>query len=247
MSWIDVIRLIVLKFRKFIWKAVFILLSWLVGFSLVLVFFKDVDEKSLSVSDICFTSSCLNDFSEEFSGFLALASFWSEIITLVVVVWGASVALRNYNVAARSSVLIGYVEHIRLFRDYVSDEMNRFDSINSSRINSQYWYHVAFPKSKLGDIDVSDEYIALVKNISKAIEITNEAIGKPKGEYGYAKHQDRMIAAFEGVGISMERLPKNDFLKVEEELLMLIDSINYAFNPGHRREDDLSRVPRDYV
>ena len=76
---------------------------------------------------------------------------------------------------------------------------------------------------------------------------TNESIGKPKGEYGYGNHQNRMIDSVSKIGITLSRSPKNDFLAVEKQVLKLIDSVNLTFDPDFASSNALAKFDKKYI
>ncbi|MGI2854840.1 retron Ec48 family effector membrane protein [Shewanella algae] len=199
---------------------------------------------NLSMNDWCLTSKCIIEFSENFNGTLKILEFGAGAISITVVVLGFTVALNSYLISVKSTSLTSHVSNLNLFKNYLESEMSKFGLLNSSKIDIFIWYKAAFPKSSQGNISVSEYYESLVLNIITSIESTNESISTPKGGYGYRKHQDRMIESLKPLGINISYLPKNDFIKIEEQILALIDSVNRTFTDLNIR---LSETKRSYI
>jgi hypothetical protein len=201
-------------------------------------------ENSLSYSDLCFSSKCFNDFEVMYSGAILVLKFCVSLVWIYVLVSGVYIALKNYLMSVRTSALSSHVSHITMFKNYVEDEVGRIDGLRNKKINVFVWYQLAFPLSPSGDVSISEEYDKTINIINSAVNDTNESMTSPKGRYSYKIHQDRMIKAVKPLGISLDRLPRNDFYRVEEEIFELIDSVNQTFS---KDSTVLSNLTRSYI
>lgn len=198
-------------------------------------------ELGLSLDNLCLKSDCIVNFEQNFPGTLQLLRFGMSLIWIFVLVSGVSIALNNYLVSVRSSALSSHISHMAMFKNYVDDELMKFDTLGAKRINVFVWYSLAFPHSRDGDIKVSSSYLNTIKDIDNKIHETNNLISLPKGEYGYRKHQERMISVISQIGVDLKFMPRNDFYNVELELFMLIDSVNQTFSGDATRLTDTRR------
>jgi len=207
-------------------------------------FFETYYYYNFSFDNLCFLSGCILEFKEKFSGAIEILEFGSSVAYIFIFAGGAYIALKNYLTSVNSAALSGHINHLTMFKDYMFDEVKKYRSLKTQKINVYCWYRLAFPKSSEGKILVSDNYRKVVNGIKYSIIKTNESISSPKGEYGYRKHQDRIIEALKPLGIEMAYLPKNNFTEVEFEIFGLIDSFNHTFTDI---EFSLQKCVRDYI
>lgn len=197
----------------------------LVVFSL----YKTAISNSLWFGDICFESNCILYFAKTFKGTTTLLGYGVSTIWIFVLTSGVYIALKNYLTSVKSTALSSHISHLTMFKDFICDEVERHNHLKQKDFDVFKWYKKAFPNSTKGDIEVAQQYEDLISNVRKAIVITNESINSPKGEYGYRKHQDRIIIAMRDIGIELTHLPRNNFHDVELELFKLLDSVNQTF------------------
>ncbi|WP_444913667.1 retron Ec48 family effector membrane protein [Microbulbifer sp. TRSA007] len=227
------------SFLRIVW-ATSILTSILVLMSLAYT----ANSKGLSPSDFCLKSDCIIYFEKMFSGTIQLLKFGTSSIWIFVFIMGVYIALNNYLTSVKATALSGHINNLTMFKNFVEEEIEKYDLLKKKSFDVFKWYRSAFPNSTNGDIAVSKEYKGHINKIIKAIKTTNESISSPKGKYGYRKHQDRIIEAMNPIGIEVPYLPQNDFHEVESELLKLIDSVNHTFT---EETTSLSKENRAYI
>lgn len=210
----------------------------------VISFWVTASKNNLSIDQLCLHSNCIINFKKIFSGTFEILGFGISAIWIFVLVSGVYIALKNYLTSVKSTALSSHISHLTMFKDYIEEEISKLDTLKSKRINIFVWYSLAFPNSRDGDIEVSTAYSSAIDKICDAVEHTNDSINSPKGEYGYRKHQERLISTVSSLGIKLSFLPKNDFHNVENDLFLLIDSVNQTFSNSTQK---LSNIKRDYL
>lgn len=213
--------------RPFKICAIFILLvTFGLGFFST---FKTYTGHGLSFSDICFSSSCIIEFSETFSGSIAVFKAGTYVLWIFAAVSGVYIALNSYVSTVRAAALTGYINHVRLFRDYLKEQSEELKRINWGKIDSHIWYELGFPNSKKGDVSVSPQYLDAVQSVAKVFEESSRKLQPSGGKFVHVDHQNRLMTALKPFGINITRMPKNDFIAMENEIISLLDAVNRTF------------------
>ena len=186
-------------------------------------------ENNLSINDICFSSACVIEFSEKFTGSIEIIKAGAYILWIFAAVSGVYIALSNYINTLKSTALTGYINHLRLFRDYLQEQSENLKRINIGRIDTHIWYELAFPNAKQGDVNVSPMYLAAVQSVVKVFEDSSNKLTPGGGKFAYVEHQNRLANALKAFGIHITTMPKNDFTAMENDLILLLDSVNRTF------------------
>lgn len=155
------------------------------------------------------------------------------------------VALDTYHLNAKNTIITNHISHFGMFKDYVSAEIDKRDILKADKINIFCFYNLMFPKSRAGELNISQEYINFIFGIKSIIEEANECITSTAGKYNYKSHQIKLITKFGEAGITLHNGPKNTFIALENEIFNFIDNINSAFSDI--LIDNLSTIPRNYT
>lgn len=197
--------------------------------------------------NFCLSSQCIRNFAFIFSGPISIIKAGVFLIGAFVSISGVYIALKNYIVSVSSSALTGYVNHLNLFRSFITDEIEVKTHITRMGVDPFSWHLAMFPQASFGDINIYPSYNNLIETIIKEIEYTSSSITKPTSQirYDYKDHQTRIIKALSPLGISVSRMPKNNFFEAETQILDLIDSVNRTF--AHSQIRTLGDIRRQYL
>ena len=219
---------------KINWYAITVKISL---FSLLILallsYSSDYKINNYSIDDLCFSSDCVDNFFNNFSGTVRILKEGGTIIAFMAALYGTVIALKHYLVSVKSSALSGHISHFELFQNYVETEAKKVGMNSFSSVNTFFWYRAMFPNSKSGDVSVSKQYKKLVMKIISEADILDSSLSKPgvenKHTYTTYDHQWRIINSLSNIGISLSKKDPSDFLASEVAAFRLVDSVNFTF------------------
>ncbi len=194
---------------------------------------------------LCMSSDCIDYAYKLFGGSFKIISAIIGLLTSIATIGGIFVALLNYVNVSDSSALNNHISHFKIFSDYLIFEVSKQGNLKVSAINIFKLYNLIFPSSRLGDMNVSNNYISLVNRLNNEInESNNQAKNANSESFRYKQHQKRIIDCFDTLGIKLEFHPRNDFFEIEGQLFELVSIINQAFCSDSQVPD---LVVREYI
>lgn len=183
-----------------------------------------------SKNSICFDASCVEQFTKEISGSLAIAGATSELLVTIATVGGIVVALMSYVSGVNNSAFSNHLTHYSTFQSYVISEISKRDRISPSSIDIFSWYNMIFPRSKLGEMTVEQSYIDFTDKLNNNIRLSNDQISLSTEEtFRYKPHQERIKETLSEIGIDVTSQPRVQFFEIEDQIFSLISCINQAF------------------
>lgn len=200
--------------------------------------------ENLSSKDFCISNSCLGYFFEKTESVMKILQATAWLLTLVATVGGIVIAVMTYKSGVKNSNLTNHISHLNMFRDYVNAEIVKRKFISSDKVNIYRWYSTIFPRSKKGDVSVSEKYLERIEDIKEVIIKANQKISLPGGKYSYKEHQIEFVSKVGLLGVRVSTGPKNDFILIEEQVFELIDCINITFTDI---DTELAAIKRLYV
>lgn len=200
--------------------------------------------EKLSSKDICISNSCLEYFFKKTESVMKILQATAWLLTLVATVGGIAIAVMTYKSGVKNSNLTNHISHLNMFRDYVNAEIGKRKFISSDKVNIYRWYSTIFPKSKKGDVSVSEMYLEKIEDIKDVIVKANQKISLPGGKYSYKEHQIEFVNKVGLLGIKVSTGPKNDFILIEEQVFELVDCINITFTDI---DTELAAIKRLYT
>ncbi|HIF9162848.1 TPA: retron Ec48 family effector membrane protein [Photobacterium damselae] len=210
-------------------KCVFCVFILVTLITIISVIFTGFDKKYFYL-DFCLNNTCFKNAKEFYSNIIDFFFVSMQIISSVATALGIVVAALTFKNTSETNALNCHISHFKIFTDYLVLELNKREMIKISSINTFDWYNLIFNNSINGSISVSDDYIEALKYINEEIKATNnKATKSSNGPFRHHEHQRRMKLAFIKLGIEIEQYPKNDYWSIENEIIMLIDTVNQAF------------------
>lgn len=189
---------------------------------------------------ICFQRECFKRVLYLYNAPVAIASATLITLSAVAAVGGIFVALQSYVANVIAVAFSNHISQLNAFLNYVSGEISKRPRIAAQSVDTFHWYRKIFDDAGRGDLEVSAYYVRLLQELAVAIQISNDLADHPSRErFRYVEHQQRMIAALSGFGISVVRQPRLEFMEVEEQVLSMVIAVNFAFCAG----SNLPEVP----
>jgi hypothetical protein len=222
----------------------------------VLSFLYTIFSSNMQVTNFCFTSDCIKNFSKKIEGVITIFSLTAWLLTSIATVGAVLIALLSYKTGVDSyktgldtyktsvdnSNLTNHIAHLNMFRDFINGEMAKRNHIHQEKVNIYKWYNIIFPQSRDGLVIVSDAYYTHVGNIKEVIERSNGQKTNITEWFDYKKHQEAIIEATSVLGLKVSRGPKNIFFEVECQVFELIDCVNITFSKIDYELADIKRL-----
>lgn len=200
-----------------------------IGFSIsALLYLGELYENG--IDKICLSSRCYNNFIERFSSSFSVLKYTVKFVVALATIGGIYIAIKSYVNSSYTSAISNHIGNFRVFKDFVENEVLKYGMISLGSVNTIFWYNSLFPKSRTGVLEVSEQYENIINSINEVIVGSNRLVTtSEKPDFSYLVHQDNMKLALAGVGIKIDRLPRNQFYQVEGQVLDLIRVVNLEF------------------
>ena len=187
--------------------------------------------KGLYKKTFCFDAICIESFLDAYATIPSTINGVIQFFSYIFAIAGVYFALKTYisNLDALKTNI--HLSHQNTFRSYIEMEISKFDRISGKSLNVFKWYNLAFPDSPAGNINVSQEYIAVINEINSNIKNSNDESSHSAGGvcFDYKQHQGNMIKTFNKLGIKISRMPRNNFYEIEGAVLDFIQQVNVEF------------------
>jgi hypothetical protein len=208
-------------------------ITWFLGVSLMVVILFSIlllGKEGLYSQDFCWSFKCFDNVLGALTSVVSLIELLLKILVASVSIFGIYHALNNYLSSIDASRSNIHLSHLNTFKHYLTSEIEAYDRLKIKSFNTFKWYNVAFPESRMGNLDIGGDYIKWIDDINAQIKISNDIVNgaTPKG-FDYNEHQSRLILVLTKVGIKLPRLPRNDFFELEGEIFYLINKVNQEF------------------
>ena len=229
--------------RLLAYSLIFVALAGCV-MSLTVFVFTGFEEGVFSLK-LCFTDSCIKNFSSHYQYTLMIVSNTGSLLAGLVTFGGIAIALLSYVGTARASALNNHIAHMSIFFNYIYGEVDKRDRLSRSSFDVLKWYNLIYKNSSVGDVYVSENYKKFIAELNKTIIFSNELVSKKEdGGYRYTQHQRNVMDKLLEAGITLKSLPRLDFHEVEGQLFDLIKTINDSFCQSR---DGFEIVERKYL
>ena len=103
--------------QQITFKSFLLTLSFFVIFFSLISFYSDYKEHDLG--GFCFSSICIKNFTNTFTGGLRILENGIKYIALLAAISGAMIALNNYKLSLKTSSLTSHISHLSLFQNYI--------------------------------------------------------------------------------------------------------------------------------
>ncbi|MCE9783088.1 retron Ec48 family effector membrane protein [Shewanella algae] len=194
----------------------------------------------------CISDNCLTVIENNFGKRITLIVESFKLSVLILAFVSAHIALVNYRLSLKNSKINNHISNFNSFCGFIDFELEKRSSLNKLSVNKHTLYNLIYPDSREGDLGKFDDYSIAIDDLKNSILKSSEyyTLAREKQEskktkgFDHNRHQDRMIKSLSAFGISSSRLPKNDFLEVEQNWLFFIDAITDTFAP----KQDITKV-----
>ncbi|MCU7994115.1 retron Ec48 family effector membrane protein [Shewanella glacialipiscicola] len=181
----------------------------------------------LTERNLCFAAKCFSTLFNSLAGTMELIDFLIKIVVAIVTVYGVYFALINYINSIQTSKTNIHLTHMSTFKEYILFELDGSKQLNKESFDVFKWYNFIFSNSRGGSIDVSNDYISMIKSLNNEIKLSNNTFRTR--DFPYIKHQKRIISQLGKIGIKLSLMPRNDFYEVEKQLFNLIEKVNEEY------------------
>jgi hypothetical protein len=189
----------------------------------------------LNEHSLCFENDCLKYFTDQIDQSIQVVNGTLQLLVGLSTIGGIFVALVTYLNNVDSSALSNHLSHIEVFTGHVYREVSKHPRISATSIDPLLLYNLMFAGSLRGSVSISKSYLDALSRLNHEIDESNRICrsGAP-GAFRYIDHQSRMKSALHELGITVERLPRNDFFEVERDVIDFLTKIHKSFAPAGR-------------
>lgn len=211
--------------------GILILVVVVVGALFAVVSFFSAGFSEVFRKDLCFSNDCFANAFELYSATIAIGEAVLSLVTAIAMTGGILIALYSYLNNVKTNALSNHLSHVSVFQGFVSQEITRRPFVELKSVDVFKWYNRIFENSRRGSMDLSKDYLGLVRRLNCLIDESNIASKARKQEkgYRYTEHQDNMIEVLSEFGINISRAPRNEFYEVEGQVLSLVSCVNREF------------------
>ncbi|WP_164074607.1 retron Ec48 family effector membrane protein [Stenotrophomonas maltophilia] len=179
----------------------------------------------------CVSLACFAEIPKAFGVQVRIVKFGVAAASFVALIFGSYLALKSYLTAAQVGAFGNRIAHIGLFERFIQVELGRKRRLNSSSVDVYSLYRLMYQGDSLNSSEASPQFIDALKGIYKAIEASGVAY-RDDSSFKFENHRRDMISALAGIHIRMDRLPRIDFLEVEDEVVDFISVLALVFAPA---------------
>lgn len=232
---------------------IFVFICLLLGLSVVYQFICD---ENLEFG-FCLTESCLKVVLDNFNVTLSLFDWslkalavWFAVATLFIGLKTYELSVKNSESSDNNSKINNHINNFNMFCSFIDSNFKGRPILKSNRIDVFCLYNIIFPDSKSGQLSNFSIYSDLVLNVRgqliESSKVYKKSCRKESKPFCYMNHQDEIIQKFNKLGVKLEKLHKNDFYFIEDELIELFDIITKTFTSLPNNKYLLSSINRHY-
>lgn len=181
--------------------------------------------------EFCTSIECFAEIPVAFGVQVRIIKFGVASASFVALVFGSYLALKSYLTAAQVGAFGNRIAHIGLFERFIQVELGRKRRLNSSSVDVYSLYRLMYQGDSLNSSEASPQFIDALKSIYKAMEASAVAY-RDDSSFKFDNHRRDMISALARIHIRMDRLPRIDFLEVEDEVVDFISVLALVFAPA---------------
>lgn len=185
---------------------------------------------------ICFDVPCFAEIPNAFGPQVRLIKFGAASSSFVALVFGSYLALRSYLTSVEVGAFGNRIAHIGFFERFMAVELQRRRAINPACVDLYSIYQLMFPKGNRNAAFAAPAFDGAVRGIYCVVKESSRLHNKGNS-FTFEIHRRKMIEALLGLHISMDALPRIDFLEVEDQILDFIEMLCRVFSdPGSQSE-----------
>lgn len=191
----------------------------------------DESVRGVFAAELCFAAPCLGWAKQQYGPALQAGEVAVQFSAGFAAVFGVLVAARAYLVSLANARLQSHSANIIAFKDYVAASLAGRGRLSVARVDVHRWYSLMFPNSILGSMAVGSEYRQCVERMAAAIVASNKMVDDRAKTFSLKVHQSGMMDEFDTIGVEIRSMPRLDYLHLEDEVFLLVRSVELVFNP----------------
>ena len=179
---------------------------------------------------LCLKNECLANLATLYSAPIAILKFFIDLLMFSATIGGIFIALMNYLSSVNTSRFTNHISHLTLFQSFFIEEVRKRERLSLSSFDTHKIYSMIFPGSRDGVLIPGLPYSEFISKLNSAIDESNEKFRKGSiPPFNYQQHQSKMIECLNGIGFSLQYMPKIDFYEIENQIIDLLETINKSF------------------
>lgn len=180
--------------------------------------------------NFCAKTECIVEFSENYLKAFSWYGNWLSVSYNITTILGVAIAVLTYHKTAQSQAISNHFSNVDLFKNYISEEISKTEWLAIASFDLMVWYLKIYPRSKLGDMQCSQEYINDINDLAKCLSDSNSGTyNQEKIGYQFSRHQQSVKKIYRSLGIKVKETNRLSFYEIEGEILVLIEKVNKTF------------------
>lgn len=221
-------------------------------FVLLLSLLAGVHNDSSLAFEPCFTEKCFRTFGEKFKITLSLIQLITQFFLGILTAFGVVLAIFSYFNSKESSNFNIHIANMAFFGNSLENLVSQREYISYNSVNKNVLYNLIFPNSKKGNVADFERYSSeLVRFRSYLIGKSNSfrtqaSSSDINSRDFFTSHRESVIGLASIFGVTISPVSKVDFYNIEDDLIILIDSITDMYTNLNFTRYKLSSVNRYY-
>ncbi|KAB7629181.1 retron Ec48 family effector membrane protein [Stenotrophomonas rhizophila] len=180
--------------------------------------------------DFCLEVDCFGEIPAAFGPQIRLIKLGVASASFVALIFGSYLALKSYLTAAAVGAFGNRIAHIGLFERFIQVELGRKRRLHSSCVDVYSLYRLMYQGNSLNSSEASPQFVAAISVIYSEMKNSSSSYTE-SSDFKFENHRRNMITALSALHIKMDRLPRIDFLEVEDEVVEFIGVLALVFAP----------------
>lgn len=197
-----------------------------------------------SAYHVCLTMDCFKEFGGLIEAQVEFVKASAATISFLVVIAGVYLALRTYLATSQVGMLGNAISHITFYERFVTSEVARRARMSPRHVNVFAIYSLMFPADHSSQRFASEAFIKAVQQVYSVVKESSSRYESRHSVFKFDDHKRRFIEALVSVHISLEPIPRIDFLEVEDEVLDFLAMLCRVFAPPGISHDPPVRTYR---
>lgn len=187
--------------------------------------------KNLVKLSLCVRNECVKYFLEQIDQSISIINATVTLLVAIATVGGIFVAVSTYRATVKTNSLSSHLSHLAAFQSYVTSEINKHERLSAQSFDLILWYVAIYPKSRVGSLEVSIEYMDFGDKLATVIGNGNKVMDTSGADkFRFMPHQQSLIELMKNIGVQLERHHRKAWYEVEDDLLSLINAVHRTFN-----------------
>lgn len=186
-----------------------------------------------SAYTLCLTGDCFGTLGDLIGAQVEVIKAGGALVSFIVVVAGVYLAMRTYIATSQVGMLGNAIAHITFYERFVSSEILRRGRLSPRHVDVFGVYTLMFPSGNDSQRYASEAFSRAIDSVYDVVKESSRRYQSRENIFKFDDHRRRLIDSLRSVYITLEPIPRIDFLEVEDEVLEFLSMLSRVFaRPG---------------